>query len=267
MGFGYMYGLVLEGGGGRGAYQIGACKAISEMGLEISMVAGTSVGALNGAMIVQGDIDRAYDIWYDIEPGNVIKLADGYMESYVDGGFRPDALKTLIGRVKKVIADGGLDVEPLETMVKSLLDEDRIRKSTTGFGVVTVDLTERKAVEIYKEDIPNGQLVDYVIASASFPAFKRAIIGGRTFIDGALYNNLPINLVSDRGLKDIIVLRTYGMGIRRRVDTSGLNIISILPSDSLSSILDFSNRSARRNLKLGYEDACRVLESHFRQGT
>ena len=261
-----MYGLVLEGGGGRGAYQIGACRAISEMGLEISMVAGTSVGALNGAMIVQGDVEKAYDIWYDLEPNNVIKMADFYLEGYVDHGFRPDAMKSFIRRVKKVIAEGGLDVEPLEKMVKGVLDEERIRRSSTGFGVVTVDLTERKAVEIYKEDIPKGQLVDYVIASASFPAFKRAIIDGRAFIDGALYNNLPINMVSDRGLKDIIVLRTYGMGIKRRVDTRGLNIISILPSESMSSTLDFSNRSARKNLKLGYEDACRVLENHFRQG-
>lgn len=260
-----MYGLVLEGGGGRGAYQIGACKVISEMGLDISMVAGTSVGALNGAMIVQGDIERAYDIWYNLEPGKVLKLADEYLDGYADNGFGPDAMRSFIRRVKRVIAEGGLDVEPLEIMVKSVLDEDRIRRSPTGFAVVTVDLTERKAVEIYKEDMPKGQLVDYVIASASFPVFKRAIIDGRAFIDGALYNNLPINLVSDRGIKDIIVLRTYGMGIRRRVDTSGLNIISILPSDSLSSTLDFSNRSARRNLKLGYEDACRVLEKHLRQ--
>ncbi len=261
-----MYGLVLEGGGGRGAYQIGACKAISEMGLEISMVAGTSVGALNGAMIVQGEVDKAYDVWYDLEPGKVLKMANDFMEGFGENVFRPDAMKSFIRVVKRVIAEGGLDVEPLEKMVKGLLDEDRIRKSPTGFGVVTVDLTERKAVEIYKEDMPKGLLVDYVIASASFPAFKRAIIDGRTFIDGALYNNLPINLVSNRGLKDIIVLRTYGMGIRRRVDTSGLNVISILPLESLSSTLDFSNRSARRSLRLGYEDACRALEKHFRQG-
>ena len=78
-----------------------------------------------------------------------------------------------------------------------------------------MDLTARRAVEIYKEEIPEGQLADYVIASASFPAFKRTIIDGRTFIDGALYNNLPINLVSSRGFRDIIVLRTYGMGIKK----------------------------------------------------
>lgn len=45
------YGLVLDGGGARGAYQIGAWKALREAGVKIEAVAGTSVGALNGALI------------------------------------------------------------------------------------------------------------------------------------------------------------------------------------------------------------------------
>ena len=44
------FGLVLEGGGAKGAYEIGACKALEEMGMNITAVTGTSVGALNGAM-------------------------------------------------------------------------------------------------------------------------------------------------------------------------------------------------------------------------
>jgi NTE family protein len=257
---GMMYGLVLEGGGARGAYQIGACKAIMEMGLEISMVAGTSVGALNGAMVVQGDIEKACDIWYDLNPQAVIKFAEEELISYSDSGFSPEALKIFVKELKRAISEGGLDVEPLEKLVKSVLDEDRIRKSRIGFGVVTVDLTRRKAMEIYKEDIPYGYLADYVIASASFPVFKRTIIDGRAFIDGALYNSLPINMVSSLGYKDIIVLRTYGIGMKRRINTSGLNIINISPSESLGFTLDFSNKTARRNLEAGYNDAIRVLK-------
>ena len=258
------YGLVLEGGGARGAYQIGACKAIKEMSFEISMVAGTSVGALNGAMVVQGDIDRAYEIWYELHPERVLKLTGEHLDGYTANGFGPEALKKFAGYIRKVLNEGGLDVEPLEKLVKSVVDEERIRRSQVGFGVVTVDLTARRAVEIYKEEIPEGQLVDYVIASASFPAFKRTIIDGRIYVDGALYNNLPINMVVNRGFRDIIVLRTRAMGIKRRIDTTGLNIISIMPDERLGSTMDFSNKSARRNLQLGYEDACRVLEKYLR---
>lgn len=50
------YGLVLEGGGAKGAYQIGAWKALKEAGVKIKGIAGTSVGALNGALICMGDM-------------------------------------------------------------------------------------------------------------------------------------------------------------------------------------------------------------------
>ena len=53
------YGLVLDGGGARGAYQIGAWKALKEAGVRINAVAGTSVGALNGALICMDDPEKA----------------------------------------------------------------------------------------------------------------------------------------------------------------------------------------------------------------
>ena len=52
------YGLVFDGGGARGAYQIGAWRALSEAGVKVSAVAGTSVGALNGALVCMGDLER-----------------------------------------------------------------------------------------------------------------------------------------------------------------------------------------------------------------
>lgn len=53
------YGLVFDGGGARGAYQIGAWRALSEAGVKISAVAGTSVGALNGALVCMGDLGES----------------------------------------------------------------------------------------------------------------------------------------------------------------------------------------------------------------
>ena len=48
--------LVLSGGGSRGAYQCGVWQALSELGIKIDIVVGVSVGAINGAMVVQGDV-------------------------------------------------------------------------------------------------------------------------------------------------------------------------------------------------------------------
>lgn len=58
-------GLVLDGGGGKGAYQIGVWKAMREFGLDkqVKAIAGTSVGGLNAALFVLGEFDLAYRIW------------------------------------------------------------------------------------------------------------------------------------------------------------------------------------------------------------
>ncbi|RVU55577.1 patatin-like phospholipase family protein [Anaerosphaera multitolerans] len=58
-----MYGLVLEGGGAKGAYQIGAYFALKELGYEFEAVVGTSIGSINGALIVMGEADKALKLW------------------------------------------------------------------------------------------------------------------------------------------------------------------------------------------------------------
>ena len=61
-----MYGLVLEGGGAKGAYHVGAYKALKELNIEIGGIAGTSIGAINGAMMVQDDYDLLERIWFNV---------------------------------------------------------------------------------------------------------------------------------------------------------------------------------------------------------
>nr|WP_322630916.1 patatin-like phospholipase family protein [Peptoniphilus coxii] len=64
------YGLVLEGGGAKGSYQLGAYMAVQEMKPDIRLVVGTSIGALNGAFIVQGNTDELARIWSKISFDN-----------------------------------------------------------------------------------------------------------------------------------------------------------------------------------------------------
>ena len=70
------YGLALEGGGAKGAYQIGAWKALREAGIRFSAVSGTSVGALNGAMIVMDDLEKAENVWNNIHFSQVMDVDD-----------------------------------------------------------------------------------------------------------------------------------------------------------------------------------------------
>ncbi len=142
----------------RGAYHIGAYKAIMEQGIEIQGIAGTSVGALNGAILAQGDYEKAYDLWYNMSYSKVINATDEEIERLKVGKFSKEDLGLLKEKVKGgIISEGGLDITPpLRNLVMEILDEDKIRNSGMDFGIVTVSLSDLKPLEIYIEDIPMG---------------------------------------------------------------------------------------------------------------
>ena len=83
-------GLVLDGGGGKGAYQIGVWKALRETGLDkrIVQIAGTSVGGLNAALMVQGDYYLAEEIWFkeieNLKPTRIHMWVSDIMDKYLD---------------------------------------------------------------------------------------------------------------------------------------------------------------------------------------
>ena len=70
------YGIVLEGGGARGAYQVGAWKALKEAGISIKGISGASVGALNGALMCMDDLEKAEYIWENITYSKVMDVED-----------------------------------------------------------------------------------------------------------------------------------------------------------------------------------------------
>lgn len=255
-----MYGLVLEGGGAKGAYHIGAYKAIMDMGIEIGGIAGTSVGALNGAMLVQGGYEKAVELWSNMTYSRVIDASDEAIEKIKKGKLGKEDIINLADKVKGILNDKGIDITPLRELLNEVIDEEAIRNSGKDFAIVTVSLTDLKPLELYIKDIPEGKLIDYIIASANFPGFKSEKIDGKKFIDGGLYNNLPINLLSHKGYKDIIAVRTHGPGRLKKIDDSGLNIVYISPVDDLGKTLEFESETAVRDMELGYYDGLKALK-------
>jgi NTE family protein len=250
-----MRGIVFEGGGAKGAYQIGAAKALQEMGFEFDAIAGTSVGALNGAAVAQDDILRAYGIWDNIDNDKVFRM-DEFREAKKNRS-------AYVKLMKKIIEDRGLDTEPLNRIIYDFVDEEKIRNRKVIFGIVTVSFKEFRHFEIYLDEIPEGRLSEYIIASANFPLFKAAKIDGRRFADGGFYNNYPINMLVDKGVRDIVSVRTFGIGIVRSCDLKDSLVTYIEPKEKLGPILDFSRDRVQKNLKLGYFDAYKVIKKHL----
>lgn len=240
-------GLVLAGGGARGSYQVGVWQALQELGWAPGVIAGTSVGCLNGAMFALGLTEVARDMWLTINSHDVMALPGDRGEDPSRAIFR------------QLVEQGGLDVTPLEGIVDRVLDEAALRASPIRFGLVTVELRGLKPRQLTLEEIPEGQLAQYLLASAAcFPAFRPRTIDGVEFIDGGYNDNMPIGLAARMGATELVAVDVDGVGVTRK-NRSGLPTTLIHSFWELGSILQFEPATARRNIALGYLDAYRAF--------
>ena len=251
------YGLVLDGGGARGAYQIGAWKALHEAGVRIRGIAGTSVGALNGALICMGDVDEAEHIWKEMTFSKVMDVDDEGMERL----FQKEVpMRELLKELMLRLRDGGIDVTPLKDLIHNILDEDRIRSAGIDFSLLTFSLSDMKELDLTLDEIPEGLLADFLLASACLLGFKNEPLHGKTYLDGGVINNVPLNSLVKRGYRDIITVRIYGPGREPRVRLDqGTQVYEIAPRVHLGSIIEFQGKRSRQNLKIGYYDAKRMV--------
>lgn len=259
-----MYGLVLEGGGAKGAYHVGAFKALRELGIEIGGIAGTSIGAINGAMMVQGDYDLLEKVWYSINSYELFDIDEKAIVDLKNLNLQEINFSYLLHQSKEILNNRGLDTSKIRALFDTYIDEYKIRTSDIDFGIVTVDLTNKKPLELHIEDIPRGKLTDFLIASANLPAFRIEEVDGKKYLDGGFYNNLPIGLLCKKGYKDIIAVRTMAVGIVRKVREKDVKITYIQPADgslgSMLGALDFNREKADQLIKLGYYDTMKVFK-------
>ena len=160
------YALALEGGGAKGAYQIGAWKALREAGIQISAVAGTSVGALNGALIVMGDMAKAEGIWQNIRYSQVMDVDDETMARLLKGSVKLDELDSVARQMLDVIKNRGFDVTPLREWIAQVVDEKAVKASDMELFIDTFSLSDGKLLELRAKDLPDGTLYDMLLASA-----------------------------------------------------------------------------------------------------
>ena len=256
------YGIVLEGGGARGSYQIGAWKALREAGIKIRGIAGASVGALNGALICMDDLEKAEKIWENIRYSQVMDVDDTVIETVKNLDLKSLDLMKMAEDAKRILRDKGFDITPLKNLIESVVDEEKIRQSDRELYMTTYSVTDRKLLVLNAKDIPEGEIGDMLLASAYFPAFRNDKLGGKRYLDGGGWNNVPINVLLEQGYQDILVIRIYGLGYDSERTTEipeDVHVTHIAPRQDLGGILEFDRTRARKNMTLGYYDAKRVL--------
>ena len=242
--------LVLAGGGARGSYHIGAWQALQEMGYKFDIVTGTSVGSLNGALVALDQLDVAKSMWMSISDRDVMDIPQKAISK--------DTLEFL----KNFAREGGISLSPLENMIVRFVDEDKVRASDCRYGLVTVNVHTRKPLELSIDQIPQGKMVDYMLASSAWVPFLQARkIDGEIHIDGGFYDNLPTNLAARMGAEEIVEVDLESLGLERPLDKeySHLKVTRVSSWHDLGSFLEFNPQNAKRNIELGYLDTYKAF--------
>ncbi len=257
------YAIALEGGGAKGGYEIGVWQALDEAGIKYNAVSGTSVGALNGGLMAMRDLPRAIDAWNNMKLGKVIELDEEQEENLsraFNGDIGLDDVQRLIPEALEIIKNRGLDVAPLRAWVREVVDAKAIKESDVELYIATVSITDRKALEVKVNDLPEDQICDMLLASAYHPTFKLEKLGGKFYTDGGFVDTLPLHALVTNGYKDIIAVRIPGIGHNRRFKMpDDVNVTYIATNADLGGVLNFDAEQSRRDIAIGYLDAKRVL--------
>lgn len=238
-------GLVLAGGGAKGSYQVGAYKALKELGWQPDVIVGASVGCLNAALFVLDKEQEAAELWQTLDTKSVLELPEGKSAEEL-GDFLLDVLK-----------GGGLDLEPLGDTIDRYLDEDAMRAAPVRYGLVMTEMATMRSVQCPLEEIPYGRLKAYMLgSSACFPALRPREIDGVKYIDGGWRDNMPLELAKSMGADELVAVDVDGIGYTRP-NTTGLPTRIIRSHWDLGPMFEFNGERAARNITLGYFDALR----------
>lgn len=243
--------LVLGGGGAKGAYELGVLEALETLEIKYDIVTGTSIGSLNGIFAKISDIDTLRKVWTNISLDQVLKKID-IRELSFD-----------LANLQRTTKDDEDEIHPLKNLIQMYIDEYQVRNSDIDFGLVCVSVSNMKPIEISIEDIPQGKLCDYLLAScALFPAFPMCKIDDKQYIDGGFYDHVPINFAVSMGATNIIAIDVLNKPTHPEYMSSPL-VKYINTAWDLGSMLDFDADNLQRSRVLGYNETMKAYNKMF----
>ena len=214
--------LVLQGGGALGAYQVGVYQALHDAGIEPDWVIGTSIGAINAALIAGNPVEqrmaRLEAFWQHVEkPSTTAGPLDWLglgswatnLSTVVNGipaFFEPNLLALRGARAMVGVESAAYySTDPLRRTLSELVDFERIADSPTRLTVGAVNVCT--GAMRYFDSRQEALNVDHVMASGALPpAFPGVRIDGEPYWDGGIYSNTPIEAVlDDRPRRDALI--------------------------------------------------------------
>lgn len=290
-------GLVLAGGGAKGAYELGVLDYMAERGARVSAIAGTSIGALNGAVLAGGEsffhgVERLATFWerFSVRMGVAPSDARGLPLDEAGVAMESTArqVRRLVPRLRALKQRTAL----LEELIDEAVDAERIRAGLP-LWVTAYPLLDREAVpewlrhlrevarwmggaraEIIRlNDLAAPQIREAVLASAALPfVFPSRVIDGCAYLDGGLGrgDRTPVRAFASKEHCDILVVLHMHPDARVapgaatglvRVDIRpSLPVVPPGPIGPLTGLMNFSPDRVAALRVLGYRDATRRFD-------
>ena len=258
------FALVLAGGGSKGSYEVGAINALYELNYSFDIITGTSIGALNGAVLAQGQLDRLNILWDNLIASQILKNDVTQLKLSFNMNELIQSKNLLTSFFKDYAKEKGADITPFYALINDYLDYERLMQSPISYGCVSVEFPSLKPILMEKSQFTcKEDAFAYCLASAScFPAFPVATYKENKYIDGGYYDNLPIQFAFQMGAEQAVAIDLNKEINHLELALNPL-VTTIIPSWDLGNFLDFNREHLDRNKQLGYLDVKKQLGHYW----
>lgn len=254
--------LVFAGGGSKGAFQIGAWKALEELGERFDIATGTSIGSINAGFYVQHDFDAAYEMWRSIKAENIMTNGINLDKSFERIFAQRE---NLIPFIKQYFNSKGADVKPFHAMLRKYFDPEKFFSSEIDYALVTVKFPSFAPVEMTKRDLAayGENAWQWLAASGTcFPVFPVMRIDGEDYVDGGYYDNIPVAPAFRLGAEEVTVI-----DLKTEKNHEGYihhpRVRYVKPSRDLGTFLNFDRETLEFSMDLGYFDTMKAYGNYL----
>ena len=262
--FSQEFGLVLSGGGGKGAYEVGVWKALNEYGIaqRITTLSGTSVGGLNSALFACVPPDQIEELWKTQVPAYLTEN---------------DALISQPGLLKLINTIQINKLRATYPRVTVTAVRNQYLAAKAFMNTISTQTGSYATRFILNDESDSNEVKRKLLATAAFPVVCSPVKlkDGYEYYDGGFEqvggDNVPLQPIIDTNKGGfnvstiIIVYLSNEPKKYREIDYDNFNLIEIVPSIDLGNILDGTTNFTAARIEMlinkGYEDAVKVLKS------
>lgn len=254
------WGLVLAGGGAKGAYQIGVWKALLEYGYmdRIKAISGDSIGAVNACLFAGSNYHDGKEAWQKLR-WEMVFAPDLSLIDLKEGSFSRWELIQLLDR--------NVDYECIRAGERQVfVNVTKLLDETDALKAQALNPYRKENMEAVYYNLTgksDDEIRNLVLASSALPiVYESVVVDEQVLRDGGLTDNLPAKPLYDAGYRNLIyILLDKNTNVEEYTD---VNSIIIRPSEELgdliSGTLNFSKDKIAYLMELGYKDASYTFE-------